>query len=369
VGVDDSAVEPDRKRESPLERLAQHRYDLAILKVAPFGGLHAVQRTIRPVTSDIDLPFRTLRPWLVARYGRPVHRVALDAGSTCPNRDGTKGFGGCTYCDVEGSGTGALRSGEEIERQLELGIARIERRDEEPGVIAYLQSYSNTYVSLDRLREVLGAIERKLGRTSAPIVAVSVATRPDTLSDDALEVLCELSRRVDVWIELGLESADDRVLERIRRFHTLADFEDAVRRVRSRGLVCIGHAILGLPGDGSGGALRTAEALARTGVDGVKVHNLMVLRRTQMEKAWRAGEIGVLDLETYVPWLADFVERLQPEQVIHRTSADARPDEELAPRWRLHANEIRERLARELGARGTRQGSKATASAQTDVGA
>jgi len=306
---------------------------------------------------ETDPLFRALRPWLVERYGRPVHRVALDAGSTCPNRDGTKGFGGCTYCDVEGSGTGALRSGEEIGAQLDLGIARIARRDEAPGVIAYLQSYSNTYVAIDRLREVLAVIEQKLARSSAPIVAVSVATRPDTLSEDALDLLCELAARVDVWIELGLESADDGVLARIRRFHTLADFEDAVRRVQARGLVCSGHAILGLPSDGREGARRTADALARTRVDGVKVHNLMVLRRTQMEKAWRAGEIEVLDVETYLQWLADFVERLRPEQVIHRASADARPAEELAPRWRLHANEIRERLTRELGARGTRQGS------------
>jgi len=314
----------------------------------------------------IESRFRPFRPWLIERYGRPVHRVALDAGSTCPNRDGTKGFGGCTYCDVEGSGTGALRSGEDIERQLDLGIARIAKRDDDPGVIAYLQSYSNTYVSLERLREVLGAIERKLAAASAPIVAVSVATRPDTLPDGALDLLCELARKVEVWIELGLESANDEVLERIRRFHTLADFEDAVRRVRSRGLVCVGHAILGLPGDGRAGAARTGEALARAGVDGVKVHNLMVLRRTQIEKAWRAGEIDVLDVDTYVQWLADFVERLGPEQVIHRASADARPDEELAPRWRLHANEIRERLDRALAARGTRQGSHATAGSKRD---
>jgi len=306
---------------------------------------------------DAGLPFRTLRPWLLETFGRPVHRVALDAGSTCPNRDGTKGFGGCVYCDVEGSGTGALRSGRDLGAQLAEGLARVARRGDGAGVVAYFQSYSNTYVAPERLREVLAVVESRLAARGGPVVAVSVATRPDTLSEDALDLLCELAARVDVWIELGLESADDGVLARIRRFHTLADFEDAVRRVQARGLVCIGHAILGLPSDGREGARRTADALARTRVDGVKVHNLMVLRRTQMEKAWRAGEIEVLDVETYLQWLADFVERLRPEQVIHRASADARPAEELAPRWRLHANEIRERLTRELGARGTRQGS------------
>ena len=324
---------------------------------------HSVQS--RRVASDSDLPFRTLRPWLLARYGRPVHRVALDAGSTCPNRDGAKGFGGCTYCDVEGSGTGALRSGEEIARQLERGIERIQGRDDDPGVIAYLQSYSNTYVSLERLRAVLAVIEPHLSRRELPIVAISVATRPDTVSDDALEVLVELARRVDVWVELGLETADDELQQRIHRFHTLADFEDAVRRVRAARLLCVGHAILGLPGDGREGARRTAEALARSRVDGVKVHNLMILARTQLEKAWRAGEIDTLSLDTYVDWLADFVERLSPDQVLHRVAGDAADAERLAPPSKFDPNVVRHRLAIELAQRGTRQGSFAPCDASS----
>ena len=118
----------------------------------------------------------------------------------------------------------------------------------------------------------------------------------------------------------------------------------------------MGHAILGLPGDGREGARRTAEELARSGVDGVKVHNLMILRRTQLEKTWRAGELTVLDVETYVDWLADFVERLAAEQVLHRITGDAPEAQRLAPRWDVHKNEVRERLVRELRSRGTQQG-------------
>ena len=341
--------------------------------------------------------FRTLAPWLRARFGRPIARIALDAGSTCPNRDGTKGFGGCVYCDVEGSGSGALRSGRDLAEQLDLGLAKIARRGDGAGAIAYFQSYSNTYVDLARLREVLGVVEARIARsggatsagatsggatsagatsagatsagaTSAgatssgpgafvPIVAVSIATRPDTLPDDALRVLVELSRRVEVWVELGLEAADDDVLREIRRFHTVAEFDDAVRRVREAGLVAVGHAILGLPGDGREGARRTAAVLARSGVLGVKVHDLMVLRRTQLEKDWRAGRVAVLEPEEYVEWLADFVERLSPEQVLHRLTADAAAGERVAPRANLDKNEVRERLAATLAARGTRQGS------------
>ncbi len=321
------------------------------------------------------LPFRTLQPWLLERYGMPVHRVALDAGSTCPNRDGTKSFGGCTYCDVEGSGTGALRTGLEIEAQLDKGLARVARRGPDVGAIAYFQSYSNTYVAIERLREVLGVVDTRIqrSRTQAtksaqpptrrepPIVALSIATRPDTLSDEALDALAELSTRVDVWVELGLETADDEVQRTIRRFHTLRDFEDAAARVKARGLVLVGHAILGLPGDGREGARNTAHALASSGCDGVKVHHLMILRRTQMEKPWRNGELDVLDERTYLEWLADFVERLAPTQVLHRLTGDALPGDLLAPTWSTHKNEIRLRLADELTRRGTRQGALAAA--------
>lgn len=306
---------------------------------------------------DEALPYRTLAPWIEARFGGPVHRVALDAGSSCPNRDGTKGFGGCTYCDVEGSGTGALKSGVELERQLEQGLARVARRAERVRAIAYFQSYSNTYVAPERLAEVLGVLAPFLEREDRPLAAVSLATRPDTLSDETLRQLEELGRRVEVWVELGLETASDAVQQRIRRFHTLAEFHDAAARVRQAGLLCVGHAILGLPGDGREGARATAVELARAGVEGVKVHQLMVLKRTQLAQEWRAGTLELLDEARYVEWLADFVERLAPEQVLHRLTGDADEDVLLAPLPRFDKSRVRAGLARELERRGTRQGS------------
>jgi hypothetical protein len=284
--------------------------------------------------------------------------VALDAGSTCPNRDGTAGRGGCAYCDVEGSGTGALKSGVELAGQLAAGLRRVARRGDGAGVIAYFQSYSNTYVETARLREVLSVVEPHLGD---PVVAVSVATRPDTLPDEALDVLAELARRVPVWVELGLEAADDRVLTEINRLHTVADFDDAARRAHGAGLSVVGHAILGLPGDGRLGARRTADALARAEVHGVKVHHLMVLRRTQLEHRWKRGELETLAPETYVDWLADFVERLRPEQVLHRLTGDSPPESLLAPRWDVAKNAVRQLLVDELTRRGTRQGARVTA--------
>ncbi|MEM9380941.1 MAG: TIGR01212 family radical SAM protein [Planctomycetota bacterium] len=304
-----------------------------------------------------ELPFRTLAPWLRARFGRPTHRVALDAGSTCPNRDGTKGFGGCTYCDVEGSGTGALRDGASLADQLERGLARVARRGPDVAAIAYLQSYTNTYVEDGRLAEVLDLLRPHLARAGGPVVAVAVATRPDCLPEGALDALRDLSAATEVWLELGLESANDAVLTDINRLHTLAEFEDAVARSRSAGLLTVGHAILGLPGDGREGARATAEALARSGVEGVKVHHLMVLRKTQMAHQFRNGELETLQVDEYVRWLADFVERLAPTQVLHRITGDSPQDKLIAPVWDVHKNAVRERLAAELRARGTEQGS------------
>lgn len=297
--------------------------------------------------------FRTFLDWARESVGSPLHRVALDAGSPCPNRDGSKGFGGCVYCDVEGSGTGALRRGEDLAEQLRAGLARIARRGKPGPAVAYFQSYSNTYVAPERLEEVLAVVEPYLGRG---VAAISVATRPDTLPEGALDVLERWNARIPVWVELGLECADDARLVEINRLHTVADFLDAAARAKRRGLVTVGHAILGFPGDGREGARRTAGVLAESGVDGVKVHQLMVLRRTILERWWKDGRVEALDAETYVEWLADFVERLDPRQVLHRLHADARPEQKLAPSWELHASDVRERLERVLERRGTRQG-------------
>jgi len=312
--------------------------------------------------TQTEVRFRTLRPWLLSTFGRPVHRIALDAGSSCPNRDGTLGRGGCTYCDVEGSGTGALKNGLELEEQLEKGLKRVARRGPGFGVIAYFQSYSNTYVSPERLREVLGVVEPYLGN---PLVCVAVATRPDTLEDWALEELARINRRVPVWVEMGLESADDQVLLDLNRLHTVADFETAAARARAAGLGVVGHAILGLPGDGRVGARRTAEVLARSGCLGVKVHHLMILKRTALARMWTAGRVETLDPTTYVTWLADFVETLHPDQILHRLTGDSPDEKRLAPHWGIHKNEIRERLNDELQRRGTRQGCLGAFSGQT----
>ena len=316
------------------------------------------------IFAAMDLRFQPLGRWLEGHFGSPTYRVALDAGSTCPNRDGSKGFGGCVYCDVEGSGTGALRTGQDLSEQLELGLKRVSRRQQHAGgphgAIAYFQSYSNTYVETERLKEVLKVVEPHLGER---VVAVSVASRPDTLPDECLDILEELSQRVEVWLELGLEAADDDLLVKIGRMHTVDEFYEASERAAKRGIGVVGHAILGLPGDDRAGAQRTAEVLAASRVWGVKVHHLMILKRTILEGWWRKGDVETLAPEVYVEWLADFIERLHPEQIVHRVTGESPPEKLLAPHWEVSKNWVREQLTRTLSLRGTEQGTKCTSEA------
>lgn len=303
----------------------------------------------------MDLPYRALGPYLKERFGVRVHRVALDAGSDCPNRDGTKGRGGCVYCDVDGSGTGFFRSGVQITEQLRRGIERIHRKDPRTKAIAYFQSYSNTYVAPERLREML----RCVGPFEKEIAALSVATRPDTFPDWAGETLASYKPRFPVWVELGLETADDETLRQINRLHTLADFEEAVARARRFGLEVVAHVILGLPGEGSEHFARTARAIGEARPEGLKVHHLMVLKKTILASRHARGEVRTFTPEEYLHHLCDFLERIPAETVVHRVLADARPGELVAPIFPLSKSEFRERLCRELQRRGSRQGSLA----------
>lgn len=292
----------------------------------------------------MSLPYRALAPYLIERFGRRVHRVTLDAGSNCPNRDGTKGRGGCFYCDVDGSGSGFLRSGIEIAAQMRRGLAWFRRQYPQAKAIAYFQSYSNTYGSMDRLREVLRAIEPY----EQDIAALSVATRPDTFSEEAAAILASYRSRFPVWVELGLETAEDETLRAINRLHTLAEFEEAGARVHRHGLELIVHAILGLPGEGPEHFRATAAAIARAKAQGVKIHQLMVLQKTVFAKWHAEGKLKTMDWPEYLGHVADFIQALPHEIVVHRVQGDARPGELIAPIWEISKNQFRDRLAQEL---------------------
>jgi radical SAM protein (TIGR01212 family) len=298
-------------------------------------------------------PYLDLNTYLKGRFGERVQKITLDAGLTCPNRDGRVGTGGCLYCNARGSGTGARGRGESISAQMAAGMAAMSRRYGASRFIAYFQSFSNTYASKETLRELYDA-----ALAFPPVVGLSIGTRPDCLEDDVLELLADYARGRLVWLELGLQSAHDRTLARLNRGHDVACFTTAVARAGARGLPVVAHVILGLPGEDSGDMAATAAYLAGLPVKGVKIHLLYVVQGSGLARLHEAGKYVCLSEEQYINLVVDFIERLPPHVVIHRLTGDPHPEELVAPAWALDKSRILGCIWEEFARRGTRQGSR-----------
>ncbi len=264
-------------------------------------------------------------------FGRRIQKIPLDAGFHCPNRDGTLSRKGCVFCNPLGSGSGLGEKGLGLEMQWDYWREHFSSRRKTGPYMAYLQSYSNTYGPLDKLARILGEI------SGLPDLAgISLGTRPDCLDQDKIGLLAALPVR-EVILELGLQSADDRVLEFINRGHTVEDFVRAVDMAARCGLKVCAHVVAGLPGpdggEGLDGLLRSVELLNSLPVQGVKFHNLYVCRGAGLEALWRKGEFVPLERETYIYWIGQALARLRPDIVVHRLNGDPSPGELLAPGW------------------------------------
>ena len=300
-------------------------------------------------------PVHTLGRSLKHRYGRRLRRVMLDLGLTCPNRDGNSGYGGCIYCDLSGSGTGAAKRNEDLETQWQTGLARARKVNPEgQAAILYFQSYSNTYPDLTPLAEALQRIRE--WADVAPILAIG--TRPDCFSEEAADLLASQKAFFDeVWIEFGLETADDHVQEVIGRHDTLENFHIACDRAGARGLHRIAHCIAGLPEEKDDGLLRQVEEIHKAGCEGIKFHQLMVLQKTKLAKMWMDGGIELLDAAQYIHKVADALEQLPREVVVHRLVAEAPAEEYLAPKPWPGRQKVHSMIEQELQRRGSWQGS------------
>lgn len=296
----------------------------------------------------------TLGRSLLRRRGRRLRRVMMDLGLSCPNRDGTSGYGGCIYCDIHGSGTGASRE-QGLEAQWQEGLARARKVNPEgPAAILYFQSYSNTWPDLDPLAAALEQAQN--WAQEAPILAIG--TRPDCFSPEAAELLAQqLGTFEEVWVELGLETADDEVQKRIGRHDSLANFHAACELAGQHGLTRIAHCLAGLPGEKPGGLLRQVEEVRQAGCEGIKFHQLMVLKRTKLAHEWMNGDISLLDDQEYIQMVADALEILPPEVIVHRLVAEAPATEYLAPMPWPGRQKVHSEIENELRRRGSCQGS------------
>ncbi|MCF0123166.1 MAG: TIGR01212 family radical SAM protein [Ruminiclostridium sp.] len=272
--------------------------------------------------------YRSFNRAMQERFGCKVYKLTLDGGMTCPNRDGTIGSRGCIFCSDVGSGEFAAPACGDIRGQMERAKASVERKNRGGKYIAYFQSFTNTYGPLPYLETVFRqAIEPE------DIVALSVATRPDCLSPEVVDLLDRLNRYKPVWVELGLQTIHAASARYIRRGYELPIYAEAVDRLKSAGIEVITHVILGLPGESVEDMIETVRYVGRSGADGIKLQLLHVLEGTDLAEEYRAGNVPVMSLEAYIALLEDCLAVLPPDMVIHRLTGDGAKRSLLAPMW------------------------------------
>ncbi|EGT5184082.1 TIGR01212 family radical SAM protein [Cronobacter sakazakii] len=262
---------------------------------------------------------------LTRRYGQKVHKLSLHGGFSCPNRDGTLGRGGCTFCNVA-SFADETQQHLSIQQQLAQQAARVNRARR---YLAYFQAYTSTFAEVNVLRAMY-----QQAISQADIVGLCVGTRPDCVPESVLDLLAGYREQgYEVWLELGLQSAKDKTLHRINRGHDFACYQETTRRARARGLRVCTHLIVGLPGETRSDALASLERVVETGVDGIKLHPLHIVEGSIMAKAWRAGRLSGIALDDYTVTAGEMIRHTPPDIIYHRISASARRPTLLAPLW------------------------------------
>ncbi|MBW1897110.1 MAG: TIGR01212 family radical SAM protein [Deltaproteobacteria bacterium] len=295
--------------------------------------------------------YHDFNTYLRDHFGSRVQKITIDAGFSCPNRDGTISFGGCTYCDGKGSGSGAAQRAQSITRQVQEGKARLAARYKAEKFIAYFQAYTNTHAPCDVLRTRYDE-----AITDPEVVGLSIGTRPDCIDEARLGLIQEYTGSHMVWIEYGLQSMHNRTLESINRGHTFEDFVRAVRMSQGRDILICAHVILGLPGESKRDIVETARALADLGIDGIKIHSLYVLKETPLAGLFEAGGFTALDQETFVSWVLAFLENVPSTVVIQRLTGDPDPSALLGPVWTLKKQKTLALIQEKLEASDTWQG-------------
>lgn len=305
-------------------------------------------------------PYHSLDYEMKRRFGTKVYKIALEGGMTCPNRDGTIGTGGCIFCSAGGSGDFAVplqgaagMTEESVHRQIDLAISRISRKmGSSPGAyIAYFQSYTNTYAPVSYLRQLFTA-----AILHPEIWVLSIATRPDCLPEEVLDLLEELNQIKPVWIELGLQTIHPDTARLIRRGYELDCFTDAKNRLRRRGLEVIVHVILGLPGEDRTQMLETVSWLGSNDIQGIKLQLLHILKGTDLALLYEQTPFPVMSMEEYLDLVIDCVSLLPPEIVIHRITGDGPKNLLIAPLWSANKRLVLNTLTRRFQERGITQG-------------
>ncbi|MNW29892.1 coproporphyrinogen III oxidase [compost metagenome] len=295
--------------------------------------------------------FHTWNYEMHEQFQDKVFKVMLDAGFTCPNRDGSIAKGGCTFCSARGSGDFAGRRRDDLVTQFNTIRDRQHLKWPNAKYIGYFQAYTNTYAPVEELREYYEVILQQPG-----VVGLSVATRPDCLPDDVLDYLEELNERTYLWLEMGLQTVHESTSELINRAHDTECYLEAVEKLRKRNIRVCAHIIYGLPQESHEMMLDTGRAVSQMNVQGIKIHLLHLMRKTPMVKQYEAGLLRFLEQDEYVKLIVDTLEFLPPEMIVHRLTGDAPRDLLIGPTWSLNKWEVLNAIDAELKSRDTWQG-------------
>jgi len=280
-----------------------------------------------------------------------VQKVCLEAGLTCPNRDKTVGTRGCIFCDARGSRADDQACNKTIQQQMEATRSRTTSQAITTRLIAYFQSFTNTYAPLETLRTLFDA-----ATAGDDVVGLFISTRPDCVPDAILDLIASYQNRLMVQVEYGIQTASEKSLLLLNRGHDLDCVRDALARTKERGIACCGHVILGIPQETPDDMMATADFLTSLNVDAVKIHCMHVLRQTQLEAQYRAGHYIPLEEAVYVDLVVRFLERLHPDVVIHRLTGEGPPNTHIAPAWAHNKNRVIEAIRKELVRQDTWQG-------------
>ena len=298
-----------------------------------------------------DSRFRSLNDDLRERFGEKLYKLTLNGGCTCPNRDGTLGTRGCIFCSEGGSGEFAASPQLSIQEQIEDGKRRLAGKRPVKKYIAYFQAYTNTYAPVEHLRRVFTEA------ISCPEIAVlSIATRPDCLGEEVLELLEELNRRKPVWVELGLQTIHEKTVSFIRRGYPLPVFDRAVKELEARGIEIIVHTILGLPGETADMMLDTVRYVNSTPAAGIKLQLLHILKHADLADYYQHTGFHILTMNEYVDLVIRCLEVCRPDLVIHRLTGDGPKDLLIAPEWSQAKRQVLNTIQKELKRRNTFQG-------------
>lgn len=297
--------------------------------------------------------YYSLDKYLKTTFGTKVYKLSLNGGMTCPNRDGTLGQRGCIFCSAGGSGEFAAPFDPDVNAQIERAKAYISKKYNADKFIAYFQAFTNTYAPVEYLEKLFyPAIERD------DIVALSIATRPDCLPTDVVELLSKLNKVKPVWVELGLQTIHPDSAHYIRRGYPLEVYDDAMKKLRGTVDQIITHVILGLPNETCEDMLKTVRYVAASGATGIKLQLLHVIENTDLARDYRDGMFKTLEMDEYIDLLCDCVEALPRDMVIHRLTGDGPKKSLIAPLWSASKHTVMNTLIKTMVERDIHQGSR-----------